>query len=110
MRRLIRWFLHWFRNLRGVKPRQLVETIRTPRKPKPGRSIKPAKGYAYNPLLEWPVNAQCPCSSGKKFKVCCKRGVKPFIRVREAKLLRPIVDKTLRQFGRSRSTPKFNLG
>jgi hypothetical protein len=39
------------------------------------RSWALREGYAWNPLLKWPVNSPCWCGSKKKAKKCCK----PFI-------------------------------
>ncbi len=42
-----------------------------PPAPKGGRmawALKP--GYAWNPLLKYPRNDECPCGSGTKFKNC----------------------------------------
>lgn len=33
-------------------------------------ALKPKKGWAMNPLLQFPRNKPCPCRSGKKFKLC----------------------------------------
>lgn len=39
----------------------------------------PKPGYRWNPMLNYPRNAGCPCGSGKKFKKCHIGQVPPVI-------------------------------
>lgn len=47
--------------------------------------VKPAPGFAFNPLLKLEPNRPCPCLSEKKFKVCCRDKLAPFVTVEIAK-------------------------
>lgn len=40
---------------------------------------RPAPGFAWNPLIGYPPNQQCPCGSKKKFKKCHRTIMKPVI-------------------------------
>lgn len=49
------------------------------------RGMKPAPGFAWNPLRKLQPNIPCPCLSGKKFKVCCRDQLAPIVEESVAK-------------------------
>ena len=58
------------------------------------KGYRPKKGFNWNPLLKWPRNKPCFCSSGKKFKKCCNTKMLPLcIPENRAKGLQDFIDK-----------------
>lgn len=49
------------------------------------QGVKPAPGFTFNPLLKLGPNIPCPCLSEKKFKVCCRDQLAPFVTIEVAK-------------------------
>ncbi len=45
---------------------------------------RPAKGFAYNPLLKYPRNNPCPCGKPLKYKRCCLPRLPPLVSNAEA--------------------------
>ena len=50
------------------------------------------KGGAWNPMMSYPRNSECPCGSGKKFKKCHLNNTTLAIDKSEEKKLRNFVN------------------
>lgn len=55
----------------------------------------PPPGYAWNPLKQYPRNANCFCGSGRKFKTCCVNLVLDCCLIEEAQKVRIDWDKII---------------
>ena len=55
-------------------------------------ALKLLAGYAWNPIRDWPRNAQCICGSGKKFKKCHAPKIPMVCKADEVKDLRLLVN------------------
>lgn len=64
---------------------QLDQTKLDKKHAKKQRVMVPNPGWTHNPLLRLPRNKECPCRSGKKFKVCCQRTLPRLVTVQDAK-------------------------
>jgi hypothetical protein len=53
------------------RPKTKLDEIAEAENKRSKMAWKPGPGFTWNPLLKIPRNRQCPCLSGKKFKVCC---------------------------------------
>ena len=45
-----------------------------------------------NPVLKHPVNAKCPCGSGRKFKKCCRSDMDSMLTKEDAEIYQELLD------------------
>jgi hypothetical protein len=53
-------------------------------------TVKPI-ALSWNPMLNYPRNAECFCDSGKKFKKCCLKDLPLLIPVKAAHFAQPLI-------------------
>lgn len=61
---------------------------------------KPNKGNAWNPLLKYPPNMKCFCTSGKKDKKCCLPFLPAAVTEEEAKNMKLFMDGVFKMRGK----------
>lgn len=67
--------------LEGVnRRRKLLAQVKHAEEIAQAPAITLKEGWSHNPMMSYPVNHPCFCGSGAKFKLCCKKGLTPYIK------------------------------